>query len=54
MAHACVNFAILNLELKGFVPTTKKQIVSAFLNLGRDKIMGALKQLLSHIEKIMR
>ena len=43
LARACVNFAILYLELKGIVPTTKKQIVSAFLNLGRAEVVVGLK-----------
>ena len=43
LARECVNFAILYLELKGIVPTTKQQIVSAFLNLGRDEVVAGLK-----------
>ena len=43
LARACVNFAILYLELKGIVPTTKKQIVSGFLHLGRDDVVAGLK-----------
>jgi predicted nucleotidyltransferase len=43
LARACVNFAILYLELNGIIPTTKKQIVSAFLNLGRAKVVAGLK-----------
>ena len=43
LARACVNFAILYLELKGIVPTTKKQIISGFLHLGRGDVVAGLK-----------
>ena len=43
LARACVNFAILYLELKGIVPTTKKQIIFGFLHLGRDDVVSGLK-----------
>lgn len=43
LARAAVNFAILFLELKGFIPTTKHKILNGFIKLGDPGLIRGLR-----------